>query len=136
MNEAKYRLITTKHLRQNTRPEDPLQPAFIKFVKGDILVPTDAELKFLRRIFDGPLPGEVQETIPGQSSKVVAEAPHDQTLQEKADFVLQSPIANLRDVLRSADPAFLDVLEITENQKPSPRKVLLDMIRRRKSVAA
>lgn len=129
MNTKNYRLIRDKHFRTAKQENDPT-PILTKFVRGDVLVPTDEELRTLRHIFEGPLEDDAEATEPGAGTPAVPAAP---TLSDKATLLLKSPEANIRDSIRQADADLLEAMLQSEGQRqPQPRKKVMELVMRRK----
>ena len=147
----KYRLTRGKLFRIQKRDGDPT-PGLIKFVKDDVLIPSATELQIFRSRLDGPVRPDTPLTIEGvvvreagsiavaeQPERVMSEAPAIVTAvsdTEKAQQILKQPDSNMREAVRHADDAFLELLANTESLREKPRRRVLEMIdRRRKRLA-
>jgi hypothetical protein len=120
MNDKYYKLIRGRlHRVDATVPQ-----GYKVFEPGDIIVPTDTELRSYRENFEGPMePGAVTES--GEKSEA-------QTLADQADSDLQMGLPSIRDTVRKASLEYLDALLTAEGRhQPAPRSQVLDMITRR-----
>lgn len=148
MNTDRYRLTRRQHFRSYKREGDPT-PQLIRYVKGDVLVPTDTELRIHKTAFDrcenqqapltvGLIPvepvagGTAVQTAVQEPSATVTEV----SLQEKAEQILKQPLQNIREAIRQADAELLAIMADIENLKTPPRlKVAQALATRRKALA-
>lgn len=121
MNTATYRVARGKLHR--LVPISPEAPNGYKTVQnGETFVPTDEELRTFRDCFDGPV-GDVANSAP-QMGDLEGRVTQDLAQDEKA----------LRDVIRTADKAYLYALLGAESLAKTPRPKVLEMIRKRLDV--
>lgn len=129
MNTSKYRLIKARHFRSEITNGDPT-PKLIRFVRGDVLVPSDSELGIMRNAFDGPLPDETELTTPGTGGFVPQDEPQAvQTVKDRAKAILASPEGKLRDAIRKADAELIEAMLAVEGE--NPRNKVVEMLTRR-----
>ncbi len=132
MNEQTYRLTRGKLHRVNAA----VPGGYETIRSGDVLVPSDEELRLYRECLEGPLSETAvlaQVTADPQDGVERNEAPlAPPTMIEKAVSDLLSGVPTIRDVVRSAGQAYLETLRQVESERrPSPRVQVLQMIDRR-----
>jgi hypothetical protein len=104
------------------------------FKTGEVFVPTDEELRIHRSSFEGPIVVAATTTAAVQQPAVVLPGETktlDEVRRQKAESDLQAGIPAVRDVVRTADRAYLEVLLEVETQRKPPRVKVTEMIERR-----
>ena len=138
MSDQKYRLIRRQFFRSITTNGEVQT---LKFVRGDIMVPTANELRYHKSAFEGPVDddGPVADgaiALAGGVGPAPAVAPSALLSKAQQAAVMQLPA--MKNIIRDMTIDELDELQNAEQARSNgPRQAVMDVIiRRRKSLVA